>query len=308
MRFQNLNTLNPFNTKIGVALGGGAAKGVAHIGALKALRQEGIDIDCIAGTSIGAFVASYCAFGKTINEMTLVANNLTFKNMASFSWRANGGLFSTNAVREMLLRDLGDAQIEDALIPLSISATDICTGEQIVFTEGSVADAVCASVAVPGLFAPVEIHGRKLVDGGLIENVPVSLVEKMGAGITIAIDLNNTKHYASPKSMADSLGNAIDICIDHKTKEQLKRADIVVGLDLSDYNRSDNRDRTAELINEGYIAMCRKTKSAQQLKRVALIRYIVRFIRGVIPLKIPHILSRLYKAKHQATLKLRRKA
>ena len=302
MRFQQLNSFNPFNTKIGIALGGGAAKGVAHIGALKALQEENVTIDFISGTSIGAFVASYFAFGKSFHEMKAVAEQLNFKSMASFSWRASGGLFSTDAVREMLIRDLGDARIEHASIPLAISATDICTGEQVIFTEGSVADAVCASVAVPGLFAPVEIQGRKLVDGGILENVPVSLVRKMGAGILIGIDLTHTEHYAAPKSMADTLGNAIDICIDHKTKEQLKRADIVVTPDLSSYSRTDNRERTDSLINAGYCAMLEQAKNAQQLKRIALIRYIVRLVREVIPLKVPHILSRVYQAKQSFKL------
>ena len=131
MRFQNLNTFNPFNTRIGLALGGGAAKGVAHIGALKALKQEGVEIDCVSGTSIGAFVASYYAFGKSIGEMRNVALDLTFKSMTSFSWKANGGLFSTQAIREMLIKDLGNAKIEDSSIPLTIAATDICTGESL---------------------------------------------------------------------------------------------------------------------------------------------------------------------------------
>ena len=297
MRFQNLNTFNPFNTRIGLALGGGAAKGVAHIGALKALKQEGVEIDCVSGTRIGAFVASYYAFAKSIGEMRSVALDLTFKSMTSFSWKATGGLFSTQAIREMLIKDLGDAKIEDSIIPLTIGATDICTGEQVVFTQGSVADAVCASVAVPGLFAPVEIQGRKLVDGGIIENVPVSLVRKMNAGIIIAIDLNGKERYAEPKSMADAFGNAIDICIDHKTKQQLRQADIVISLDLSTFSRSDNRERTDELINAGYSAMLTKTRSAEQLKRASLIRYIIRFARELIPLKIPNIISRLYQAK-----------
>jgi len=292
-----LHSFNPLNTRIGLALGGGAAKGVAHIGVLKALKESNIEVDCIAGTSIGAFVASYYAFGKSTDEMRAVAQDLTFKSIASFSWKAQGGLFSTQAVREMLIRDLGDARIEDARIPLSISATDISTGEQVVFTEGSVADAVCASVAVPGLFAPVEIGERKLVDGGIIENVPVSLVQRMDAGLVIAVNLNHSKRYGTPKSMGESFGNAIDICIDHKTKQQLKSADIVVGLDLSSFSRSDNRERTDELINIGYQAMKRKTKTTKLFKRVFLIRYLLSFVREVIPLKIPHIISRLYRAK-----------
>jgi NTE family protein len=292
-----LNSFNPFNTRIGLALGGGAAKGVAHIGALKALEEEGITIDCIAGTSIGAFVAAYYAFGKSIDDMRTVALDLTFKSMASFSWKNSGGLFSTQPVREMLLRDLGNVNIEDAKIPLSISATDICTGEQVVFEKGSVADAVCASVAVPGLFSPVDLGGRKLVDGGIIENVPVSLVQKMKAGIIIAVDLTGTKKYAPPRNMADAFGNAIDICIDHKTKQQLKSADIVVPLDLTAFSRSDNRVRTDELINEGYKGMRAQTQRTLMFKHINLIRYALRLIRELVPLKVPHLISRFFNEK-----------
>lgn len=157
--------LNPFNTRIGLALGGGAAKGIAHIGALKAFEEEQIRIHCIAGTSVGALVASYHAFGRPAESIMSICSTLNLSKLIDFTLE-RGGLFSTDNIRDMIHRDLGDCRIEDADIPLAICATDIETGEQLIFREGNLADAVCASMAVPGLFVPVEIDGRILVDGG----------------------------------------------------------------------------------------------------------------------------------------------
>lgn len=184
--------LNPFNTRIGLALGGGAAKGIAHIGVLKAFEEEQIKIHCISGTSAGALIASYYAFGRPAESILSICSTLNLSKIINFTFE-RGGLFSTNAIREMIHRDLGDVRIEDAEIPLAICATDIETGEQLIFREGNLADVVCASMAVPGLFVPVEIDGRILVDGGLVENVPISPLAKMGAGITVAVDLSHGK-------------------------------------------------------------------------------------------------------------------
>jgi NTE family protein len=148
----------------------------------------------------------------------------------------------------MVLKDLGDVQIEDALTPLAICTTDITTGEQVIFQKGSLVDAICASVAVPGLYIPVEINGRMLVDGGITENVPISILEKMGAGITIGIDLNGVSKYPHPQDFVQVMGNAFDIAIDLRTRDQLKDADICLSLDLSKYSRFDNTEYVDELL------------------------------------------------------------
>ncbi|UZE96588.1 patatin-like phospholipase family protein [Alkalimarinus alittae] len=286
---------NPFNTSVGLALGGGAAKGIAHIGILKAFEEEGVEISYLSGTSIGALVAGYYAFGKTADEMLTVGEALSFKRMTSFSLLKKGGFFTTDAIKEMILDDIGDVKIEDAIIPLAICTTDIVTGEQVIFEKGSLADAICASVAVPGLFTPVEIDGRKLVDGGLVENVPVSLVEGLGAGIVIGVDLNGVKHYPEPSGMIDVLGNAIDICMDLKTRDQLKRADIVISLDLNGYSRSDNSDRIEALVMEGYHPMKAKIRKLLWFKRANLIRYLVKVLKAIVPLKVPELIKRKLK-------------
>ena len=283
---------NPFNTSIGLALGGGAAKGIAHIGVLKAFEEEKVEISYLSGTSIGALVAAYYAFGKSADDILELGEQLSFKRMTSFNLIKMGGLFTTDQIRTMIHRDLGDVSIESAKIPLAICTTDIISGEQVVFEKGNLADAVCASVAVPGVFVPVKVNGRTLVDGGIVENVPVSLLEDLGAGIIVGIDLNGVIKYPEPSSMLDVLSNAVDICMDLKTRDQLKRADIVISLDLTHYSRSDNTDCIDKLVQEGYHPMKAKIHKLLWFKRVNLVRYILKIVREIIPLKIPELIKK----------------
>lgn len=294
--------LNPFNTRIGLALGGGAAKGIAHIGALKAFEEENIPIHCISGTSAGALIASYYAFGRPAESILSICSTLNLSKIINFTFE-RGGLFSTDNIRSMIHRDLGDCRIEDAHIPLAICATDIETGEQLVFREGNLADAVCASMAVPGLFVPVEVGGRTLVDGGLVENVPISPLAGMGAGITVAIDLSHVSRYPKPQDTFDVITNAINIGIDFNTRKQLKNADIVVPLDLSSYSLTNNDKRVEELYMEGYHPMKEKIRRVLWYKRMNLVIYLLNAIRKLLPLKVPEIIKDL--GRHAQSLRHR---
>lgn len=287
--------LNPFNTRIGLALGGGAAKGIAHIGVLKAFEEEQIRIHCISGTSVGALVASYHAFGRPAESILSIGSTLNLSKIINFTLE-RGGLFSTNAIREMIHRDLGDRLIEEAKIPLAICATDIETGEQLIFRSGNLADAVCASMAVPGLFVPVEIDGRILVDGGLVENVPISPLAKMGAGITVAVDLSHVGRYPKPVDTFDVIANAINIGIDFNTRKQLKKADIAVPLNLSSYSLTNNADRVDELYMEGYRPMKAKIRRVLWYKRLHLVVSLVQAAARVLPFKVPEILKDLKRS------------
>lgn len=283
--------LNPFNTKIGLALGGGAAKGIAHIGVLKAFDEEKITISYLSGTSIGALVAAYFAFGKSVDEIWDVGKKLNLQKVVGFSLQRKG-FFTTDSIRQMIIKDLGKVNIEDANIPLAICTTDITTGEQVIFKEGDLASAICASIAVPGLFAPVHIAGRMLVDGGITENVPISPLEKMGAGIVVGIDLNGVKSYPKPTDLMGVIGNSIDISIDINTRNQLQEADIVLSIDLSKYNRLDNSDRAQELFNEGYHPMRRTISKLLWYKRTNYFHYLWKLIKEFNPIKIPHIFKK----------------
>lgn len=287
---------NPLNTRIGLALGGGAAKGLAHIGVLKAFEEQDIRIDYLAGTSIGALVAAYYAFGKPVDEIQSIGEGLHLKKVLNFTLQ-KGGFFSTDAIRSMIERDLGKVQIEQASIPLAICTTDVVSGEQVVLQKGDLADAVCASVAVPGLFVPVRISGRLLVDGGIVENVPVSPLEEMGAGIIVAVDLNGVKKYPVPVDVTEVISNAIDIGMDLRTREQMRRADIGISLDLTRYSRFGNPDQAEALIMEGYLPTKHKLRRLLWYKRTNLIVYLIKVLRELLPLKIPAVITDFYREK-----------
>jgi NTE family protein len=194
--------------KIGLVLGGGGARGLAHIGVIKVLTRYGIPIDCLAGCSIGGFIAAAFATGLTTLELDAEALRMTrirrLMRLVDLSGPRRG-LIEGNRVRAYLCDLLGkDTRIEDLSIPLAFPTVDLPTGQLIVLQKGSLVDAVHATMAVPGLFTPVSLGGCQLVDGGLLNNVPVDLARKMGADITIAVDVSpGSNQAAAGKSELD---------------------------------------------------------------------------------------------------------
>ena len=280
-----------FNTTIGLALGGGAAKGVAHIGVLKALEDANIEVDYIAGTSVGAMIAALYAFKVDVETIGSLARRLTMSKVTSFKLNKTG-FFSTESLRELMLEYVGDVAIEDAAIPLSIVATDINSGEEIILTSGSVVDAVCASAAIPGIYIPVEINGRTLVDGGLVQNVPIEALQTAGAGVTIASHLNSVSHYQEISHVLDVMRNAFEIAVSQHTQDQLKEADLLISMDLSDFSLRDNTERYDELFNIGHQAATVQLTKLAWYKKTNLFLYIGRMMRELAPFKLPEFISR----------------
>ena len=280
-----------FNTTIGLALGGGAAKGVAHIGVLKALEDANIEVDYIAGTSVGAMIAALYAFKVDVETIGSLARRLTMSKVTSFKLNKTG-FFSTESLRELMLEYVGDVAIEDAAIPLSIVATDINSGEEIILTSGSVVDAVCASAAIPGIYIPVEINGRTLVDGGLVQNVPVEALQTAGAGVTIASHLNSVSHYQEISHVLDVMRNAFEIAVSQHTQDQLKEADLLISMDLSDFSLRDNTERYDELFNIGHQAATVQLTKLAWYKKTNLFLYIGRMMRELAPFKLPEFIRR----------------
>lgn len=280
-----------FNTTIGLALGGGAAKGVAHIGVLKALEDADIEVDYIAGTSVGAMIAALYAYKVDVETIGSLARRLTMSKVTSFKLNKTG-FFSTESLRELMLEYVGDVAIEDAAIPLSIVATDINSGEEIVLTSGSVVDAVCASAAIPGIYIPVEINGRTLVDGGLVQNVPIEALQTAGAGVTIASHLNSVSHYQEISHVLDVMRNAFEIAVSQHTQDQLKEADLLISMDLSDFSLRDNTERYDELFNIGHQAATVQLTKLAWYKKTNLFLYIGRMMRELAPFKLPEFIRR----------------
>jgi NTE family protein len=238
------------NKKIGLALGGGAVLGAAHIGVLRALKEHDIEIGWITGTSIGALVASLYVFDKDFDKISEIAIDLNWKKIGKISL-SKYGLFSNMKIRNFLKDTIGEVSFEQAGIPLAFVATNILNGEKVVLNKGDIAEAVMASTCIPGIFKPVKYDGMLLVDGGIAENVPVPTLRDMGAGRIIAVDLNAKYTYKKPENILQVLANSFHYTLMHAAKAQSDDADILIQPDLSGFNRVDTH-QTTELIERGY--------------------------------------------------------
>jgi len=181
--------------KIGLALGGGYARGLAHIGVLEVLEREGIPIDMIAGTSIGALIGALYSREMDAALIKKQACQLDWAGVTSLVDLTipKSGLIRGKKIINLLRHLIGDARFEELDIPLSCIATDIITGYEVVINEGSVLEAVRASISIPVIFSVVKREKRYLVDGGLVNQVPVSTVKNMGADFTIAVNVTPWK-------------------------------------------------------------------------------------------------------------------
>ena len=239
--------------KLGLALGGGAALGAAHVGVLKALEELNIKPEFISGTSIGAFVAAHYAFGTPVNKIKEIALNLNWLDVGGFKL-SKMGLLSNERLGKKVLEQIGKVSIEESNIPLAMIATDISRGEKFVLKEGPLYKAVMASTCLPGIFVPVDWDDMMLVDGVLCENVPVSPLRGMGAKDIIGVDLTTNRDYKRPEDIVDVLSNTFDIGLNNMIKEQMEdKKTTWIQPKLTAYNKADTR-QTKRLIEEGYNA------------------------------------------------------
>jgi NTE family protein len=236
--------------KIGLALGGGVVLGAAHIGVLKAVEEFDIKISYLAGTSIGALIAALHAFGKTWEDIKTMALELDWFDMSSLSI-SKYGLLSNKNIGAIIIENLGDITFEDANIPLAIIATDITSGDKVVLTEGNIAKSVMASTCIPGVFHPIDIQGKLLVDGAIVENVPTASIREMGAEIIVGVDLNVKNRCKKPENIVEVLINAFDFTLMNASKLQTEDADILITPDLSAFNPID-LSQVPDLIEKGY--------------------------------------------------------
>ncbi|MBN2232234.1 MAG: patatin-like phospholipase family protein [Deltaproteobacteria bacterium] len=238
--------------EIGLALGGGAVLGAAHIGVLRAVEELDIHVDGIAGTSVGAFIGTLFAFGKGWREIRDIVTGLDWMDISAVSL-SQYGLLSNGKLGKTIVSLLGHADISAARIPLAIIATDISSGRKVVLTEGDTAAAVMASTCIPGVYIPVEIGDRMLIDGGISENVPVSPLREMGVRTVIGVNLHAFHSFEPPKHIIDILTNTVVLTMMNITRLQTDQADIRITPDLSGFNIIDT-DQIPALIECGYRA------------------------------------------------------
>lgn len=236
--------------KVGLALGGGAVLGAAHIGVIRALEEMDIKISYVTGTSIGAFVGALYAFGNTSKDIEEIALKLSWMDISGLAL-FQSGLLSNAKLGDLLGESLGEKKIEDAEIPLAVIATDITNGDKIVLDKGPVAQAVMASTCIPGVFGPVKFDDKLLVDGGIVENIPIDTVKNTGADYVIAVDLNAIKTYNKPDSILDVIINSFHFTLKAAAKFQTENADLLITPDLSKFNMVST-DQIKDLIEQGY--------------------------------------------------------
>ncbi len=231
-------------------MGGGAVLGAAHIGVIRALEEMDIEISYVTGTSIGAFVGALYAFGNTSKDIEEIALKLSWMDISGLAL-FESGLLSNAKLGELLDESLGEKKIEDADIPLAVIATDITNGDKVVLDKGPVAQAVMASTCIPGVFGPVKFDDKLLVDGGIVENIPIDTVRNMGADYVIAVDLNAIKTYHKPDSILDVIINSFHFTLKAAAKFQTEGADVLLTPDLSEFNMVST-DQIKDLIEQGY--------------------------------------------------------
>ncbi|WP_456275604.1 patatin-like phospholipase family protein [Bacillus sp. AK128] len=213
--------------KIGLALGSGGARGFAHLGVIKVLLDHNIPIDYIAGSSMGALIGSFYGAGHGIERLYNLAIAFQRKYYLDFTV-PKMGFIAGNRVKELIRIFTHGKNIEELNIPLAIVATDLLKGERVVFREGSVTDAVRASISIPGIFVPEKKDDKILVDGGVIDRLPVSVARDMGADLIIAVDVNEGKMIEEISTIFDVIMQSIDLMQDELVKYVVNDSDITI--------------------------------------------------------------------------------
>jgi len=239
--------------KVGLVLGGGAAKGFAHIGVLKVLEQNNIPIDMVSGTSMGSVIGALYCIGYSTLEIEKIARETPWKKLVDLAIPKRG-LIKGDKLENYLRHLFEDKTFTDLKKPLLVTATDIQTGEEIVFEKGDLTKAVRASISIPGIFNPVENNGRILVDGGVLDNLPIDILRKKGAEIIIAVSLFHTheknviyeeaikqENNKKAHNLFSTLLNTFNLFEEDTLRLMLHnaKADVIITPDLTDIKLQD---------------------------------------------------------------------
>jgi NTE family protein len=217
--------------KIALVLGGGAARGFAHVGVIRALEQEKIPIDMVVGTSVGSLIGAIYAYDTNSFELEWTAFSLEKDQVFDYgilSAFTSMGLAKGDKLEEFVKSKVLVTNIEDLKLPFAAVATDLNRGTRVVIDHGPVARAVHASSAIPGVFNPVEHQGKLLVDGGVMDNIPISVAREKGADIVIAVDISENVTNFNITNVIDVMVQSINIMFRENVAHKLKDADVVI--------------------------------------------------------------------------------
>lgn len=241
--------------KVGIALGGGGARGFAEIGVLRVLEQERIPIDVVVGTSVGALVgALYADTGRVLDaEFHAVAiepdDIFDYGAMSVFA----GGLIRGDRLQQFVERHLTNANIEDMTLRFAAVAVDLESGKTLVFREGSAARAVRASASIPGMFVPAMIDGRPVVDGAVVDPVPARVARDLGADVVIAVSIPPELRPVAPRNMMEIIHRSVSIMANEIAEARASEADVVIRPDVGSI-AFDDFSKKKRLIEAGEAA------------------------------------------------------
>ncbi len=232
--------LSEGKARIGLALGGGAARGMAHIGVLSVLEEQGMPIDIITGISIGAIIGAIYAAGTDLSWLEKLAVTLNWDQLIDVTV-PRMGFFKTEKLYQLLDLLCKHKQTEDLDYIYRAIAVDIQTGSEVVLDKGNVAKNALASASIPGIFLPQEVDGRLLVDGGIRSRVPIDPARQVGADIVIAVDVGSSVQELTPTSVIDIILQSIDIMQQEINVDKVCKADVVIRPDLEQVKPHDLR-------------------------------------------------------------------
>jgi NTE family protein len=237
--------------RVGLALAGGFARGIAHIGVLRVLREAGIPIDCVAGTSVGSLIGTAFCAGASLELMEEVGASTSFADFGRWtpSWL---GLATNQRMEKFLARFTPVKTFEELQIPLAIAATDIIAGVSVYYSHGAIVPPLRASCAYPGLFVPIQYENRTLVDGFLTSPVPVEGVLLLGADIVIAVYMES-ENLEEPRTFTDILSRSFNIIQRHSDLAWRTQADIIIEPDVKQFVW-DDFSKTPDMVAAGEIA------------------------------------------------------
>lgn len=237
--------------RVGLALAGGFARGIAHIGVLRVLREAGIPIDVVAGTSVGALIGSAFCGSATCDDMQRIASATKFADFGRWtpSWL---GLATNQRLEKFLAKFTPVATFEDLSTPLAIAATDLNAGISVYYTRGPLGPPLRASCAYPGLFVPIQFEGRTLVDGFLTAPVPIEGALLLGADVVIAVYLESA-NTEQPRTFTDVLSRSFNIIQHHTDLTWRQQADVIIEPDVTPYVW-DDFTKTREMVAAGEAA------------------------------------------------------
>jgi len=236
---------------IGLALGGGFARGFAHLGVLKVLEQNHIRVSHIAGTSVGSVFGAAYASGAPLARILATSRTIRFRDIAR--WTVSRlGLASNHRLADIIERVFDSKRFEDMKIPVAAVATDLASGDPVVFREGPLVEAIRASCAYPGLFEPVQIGTRYFVDGGLVAPVPAQAARQLGATLVVGVSLGTQdRNRTAPKNIFQVVARAVSAAQKHQQDRWERHADLVIrpdiqGLAWDDFGRANEAIEVGE--------------------------------------------------------------